>query len=104
MAGVYDIAKHYEYERRRGVHSMSAMERAHGGEENFARFSPALLLGGESVLGPGTSSDIEDRERQRAELMAEEPEGVCERMSQAAELDVPLLVEAGHGPDWDAAH
>ncbi len=30
--------------------------------------------------------------------------GVCERMSQAAELDVPLLVEAGHGPDWDAAH
>lgn len=98
MAGVYDIAKHYEYERRRGVHSMSAMERAHGGEENFARFSPALLLGGESVLGPGTSSDIEDRERQRAELMAEEPEGVCERMRSAG-----LVLEGGDSGPGRAA-
>ncbi len=31
-------------------------------------------------------------------------EGVCDLMSGAAELDVPLVVDAGHGPDWDAAH
>jgi DNA polymerase-1 len=31
-------------------------------------------------------------------------QGVCELMSGAADLDVPLVVEAGHGPDWDSAH
>jgi len=30
--------------------------------------------------------------------------GVIERMSQAAKLDVELLVEAGDGKDWDSAH
>jgi len=29
---------------------------------------------------------------------------LCERMSQAAELKVPLLVEAGVGENWDDAH
>lgn len=29
---------------------------------------------------------------------------LCERMSSAAELAVPLLVEAGHGSNWDEAH
>jgi DNA polymerase-1 len=46
------------------------------------------------------------------ELVLEVPEddletiraGVVERMSGAAELDVPLVVDAGHGPDWDSAH
>jgi DNA polymerase-1 len=31
-------------------------------------------------------------------------DAVVERMSAAAELDVPLVVDAGHGPDWDTAH
>ncbi|MBZ2170361.1 DNA polymerase I [Marinobacter sp. F4216] len=31
-------------------------------------------------------------------------EGLVERMSAAAELDVPLLVEAGVGDNWDEAH
>jgi DNA polymerase-1 len=31
-------------------------------------------------------------------------EEVEKRMSRAAELDVPLLVEVGIGDDWDAAH
>lgn len=31
-------------------------------------------------------------------------EGVIARMSQAAKLDVELVVEAGHGDDWDSAH
>jgi len=29
---------------------------------------------------------------------------VIEHMSTAAELDVPLVVDAGFGPDWDTAH
>lgn len=30
--------------------------------------------------------------------------GVVERMVQAASLAVPLVVDAGQGPDWDSAH
>jgi DNA polymerase-1 len=30
--------------------------------------------------------------------------GVEKRMSGAAKLDVPLVVDSGHGPDWDTAH
>ena len=29
---------------------------------------------------------------------------LCSLMSQAAELSVPLLVEAGVGDNWDQAH
>jgi len=29
---------------------------------------------------------------------------VVERMAGAAELDVPLVVDTGHGPNWDTAH
>ncbi len=46
------------------------------------------------------------------ELVLEVPEekldeikaGVIERMSAAASLDVPLVVDAGHGLNWDSAH
>ncbi|MEN9773028.1 MAG: polymerase [Pseudomonadota bacterium] len=46
------------------------------------------------------------------ELVLEVPEdeleivraGVCERMSGVAQLDVPLLVEAGAGLNWEQAH
>ena len=31
-------------------------------------------------------------------------QGIIARMSQAAKLDVELVVEAGHGDDWDSAH
>jgi DNA polymerase-1 len=31
-------------------------------------------------------------------------DGLVKRMSAAAELDVPLLVEAGVGDNWDEAH
>jgi DNA polymerase-1 len=30
--------------------------------------------------------------------------GLRERMSAAAALKVPLKVDVGHGPHWDAAH
>ena len=46
------------------------------------------------------------------ELVLEVPENqldhlkqaVVSRMSGAAELDVPLIVDTGYGPDWDTAH
>ena len=31
-------------------------------------------------------------------------QGVVSHMSGAAELDVPLVVDTGYGPDWDTAH
>lgn len=45
ITGVYDIAKHYVYERERGVHELSTMKRAMGGFEHFAAMSPAVILG-----------------------------------------------------------
>ena len=46
------------------------------------------------------------------ELVLEVPEdhlariiaGVLEKMSQAADLDIPLVVDVGSGDDWEAAH
>ena len=43
---------------------------------------------------------FEVREDQLDDLRA----AVVRRMSEAAELDVPLVVDTGHGPDWDTAH
>jgi DNA polymerase-1 len=40
----------------------------------------------------------------RKDVVAEVRAGVIERMSGAAELAVPLLVEAGVGANWDEAH
>jgi DNA polymerase-1 len=31
-------------------------------------------------------------------------EAVVERMARAADLDVPLVVDCGHGPNWNTAH
>ncbi len=39
-----------------------------------------------------------------ADAVAEVRETLCELMSEAAELAVPLLVEAGVGKNWDEAH
>ena len=46
MAGVYDIARHYEYEKGRGVAFLSTMERAIGGQDAFSSQSPAQLING----------------------------------------------------------
>lgn len=40
----------------------------------------------------------------REDLVEQVREALCPLMSQAAELDVPLLVEAGVGNNWDEAH
>ncbi len=39
-----------------------------------------------------------------ADAVDEVVAGVIERMSQAAELKVALVVDTGQGPDWDSAH
>lgn len=44
MAGVYDIAEHLQYEAGRGVRYLSTMERALGGEGQFPRQSPSVIL------------------------------------------------------------
>ena len=45
VAGVYDIARHYEYEFGRGVHELSTMKRAVGGLARAAAVSPSVVLG-----------------------------------------------------------
>jgi len=40
----------------------------------------------------------------RQDVVEEVRAGVVARMSGAAELSVPLLVEAGVGKNWDEAH
>jgi DNA polymerase-1 len=40
----------------------------------------------------------------REDLVEQVRAQICPLMSQAAELDVPLLVEAGVGDNWDEAH
>ena len=40
----------------------------------------------------------------REDLVEQVREALCPLMSQAVELDVPLLVEAGVGNNWDEAH
>ena len=44
MAGVYDISEHLKYEAGRGVRYLSTMERALGGEGQFPRQSPSVIL------------------------------------------------------------
>ena len=73
-----EISDNIEYERFRGVHSLSAMARANQGPENFERFSPAILLSEEAGrASPSSSSEdvqegirkgIEVYEKERAEL------------------------------------
>ncbi|RPH99000.1 MAG: DNA polymerase I [Lysobacterales bacterium] len=40
----------------------------------------------------------------REDALAELEHAVVERMAGAAELDAPLVVDTGHGPNWDTAH
>ena len=44
MAGAYDIGKHFEYEKGRGVAFLSTMSRAIGGPAAFASQSPTAIL------------------------------------------------------------
>ena len=46
MAGVYHVRRHYAYETKRGVQSISTMEAAMGGQACFDEHSPSLQLAG----------------------------------------------------------
>ncbi len=49
---MYDIARHLQYEAGRGVRYLSTMERALGGEAEFASQSPSVILAQRSWEGP----------------------------------------------------
>jgi DNA polymerase-1 len=40
----------------------------------------------------------------REDQLQKVKQAVVERMAGAADLDVPLVVDTGHGPNWDTAH
>jgi len=44
LAGVYDLAKHFDFEANRQVEELSTMKRAAGGVEGFPSCSPAVIL------------------------------------------------------------
>jgi len=44
IAGVYDIAAHYQHEAMRGIEDVSTMARAMYGPKRFDRFSPTLII------------------------------------------------------------
>jgi acetyl esterase/lipase len=44
LNGVYDIRKHYSFEKSRGVHEISPMEPAANNRENWDESSPTLIL------------------------------------------------------------
>ena len=50
LSGVYSIAAHYEFERRRGVHELSPMKPANGHHVGFLEHSPAVWKDGEGAL------------------------------------------------------
>ena len=53
LSGVYDISAHYEFESRRGVHEVSPMKPANGGQEGFDDHSPAVRGGRVKGVGVG---------------------------------------------------
>jgi len=61
MAGVYDLAQHYEYERSRGLHELSTMKRAAGGAALFDMQSPAVIL---RQLASSSSSLDQDEDKE----------------------------------------
>ena len=55
---MYDIAQHLQYEAGRGVRYLSTMERALGGEAEFASQSPSVILA--QAGGRGRETRTED--------------------------------------------
>lgn len=51
LSGVFSVRAHYAYERSRGVHRLSTMAEAMGGEAAFESLSPAALLAASPGLG-----------------------------------------------------
>ena len=68
------------------------------------RRRPLDRIRSKSTPGWSCRSTTNSCSRSKNDALDEVRQGVIERMSAAAELDVELLVEAGAGKDWDSAH
>jgi len=81
VTGVYDIAKHYAYEKDRGVHSLSTMLPAMGGFEHFAANSPSVILAAalqqqlmaQNSWVPHPKQQQQQQQQQQATLQGQEP-------------------------------
>ncbi|KAG8467170.1 hypothetical protein KFE25_000486 [Diacronema lutheri] len=99
VAGVYDIARHLDFERGRGVHEVSPMKPAAGGPANFAAASPAIaasqLLREQAALLPpvllvhGTKDTTVPHDS--SVRMA-----IALRAAGARDVDLIILSENGH--------
>ena len=56
MSGVYDVAKHFEYEMSRGRHQLSTMGRACGGHIQMGEVSPVTILVRAAAAASGDSA------------------------------------------------
>ncbi|KXZ41379.1 hypothetical protein GPECTOR_510g480 [Gonium pectorale] len=61
MSAVYDIAKHYEFEKARGVNELSMMKRAVGGHAGFAAASPTVVLAAAADAADAAAAAAGDR-------------------------------------------
>ncbi|KAJ1624534.1 Alpha/Beta hydrolase protein [Pavlovales sp. CCMP2436] len=99
VAGVYNIASHFEFERGRGVHEVSPMKPAAGGPAGFASASPATiasqLLADQAVLLPHVllvhGTDDSTVPYESSVRMAEALRGAGVR-----EVECVVLLEKGH--------
>ncbi|KAJ1634088.1 Alpha/Beta hydrolase protein [Pavlovales sp. CCMP2436] len=99
VAGVYNIASHFEFERSRGVHEVSPMKPAAGGPAGFASASPATiasqLLADQVVLLPHVllvhGTDDSTVPYESSVRMAEALRGAGLR-----EVECAVLLEKGH--------
>lgn len=89
MAGVYDIAQHYEYEDGRGVAKLSTMARAMGGHERFAHLSPSTILA-EACYTQLRRHDERSSEELTSKLHALHGEKLSLRMGLNHHHDEPL--------------
>ena len=85
LCGVYDVARHYDYEDSRGVALVSTMGRCMGGAGNFERCSPLRVLRANAeVVGSNPAfqicadADAEERRKERERAEAAESAAAAE--------------------------
>ena len=98
LCGVYDVARHYDYEDSRGVALVSTMGRCMGGAGNFERCSPLRVLRANAeVVGSNPAFQIcadADAEERRMERERAEAEAARRRRSIAAAAEMAASIAA----------